>query len=103
MAGEVKIRGKIADGVAELKALIPHDMETGTRRDASGALVAAHYIQSVTCLRNGAQVLQAEWGPAVSKNPFFAFSVRNAKPGDVIRIEWVDNQNGTGSGELVLQ
>ena len=48
-------------------------------------------------------MLSAEWGAAVSKNPFFAFKVKNANPGDVIRVEWTDNLNETGSGELVLK
>ena len=103
MAGKVKIRGKIKNGVAEVKSLMPHPMETGTRRDADGNLVPAHFIQSVKCFRNDAEVLSAEWGAAVSKNPFFAFKVKNANPGDVIRVEWTDNLNETGSGELVLK
>jgi len=103
MAAKVKIRGKIKDGVAEIKSLMPHPMETGTRRDADGQVVPAHYIQTVTCFKNDEQVMQAHWGPAVSKNPFFAFKVKNAASGDVIRVDWVDNTGETSSGELVLK
>jgi len=103
MAADVKIRGKITDGVAEVKSLITHPMETGTRRDPDGNLIAAHYIEKVTCYRNDREVLSADWGASVSKNPYFAFSVKNANPGDVIKITWVDNIGATGSGELVLK
>jgi len=103
VAAPVKIRGKIKDGIAEIKSLMPHPMETGTRRDADGQLVPAHYIQTVTCFKNAEQIMQAQWGPAVSKNPFFSFKVKNANAGDVIRIDWLDNRGETSSGELVLK
>ena len=103
MAAKVKIRGKIKNGVAEIKSLMPHPMETGTRRSADGEIVAAHYIQTVTCFKNDEQVMQAHWGPAVSKNPFFAFKVKDAAPGDVIKVSWVDNKGETSDGELVLK
>jgi len=103
MAAKIKIRGKIKEGVAEVKSLMPHPMETGTRRNAEGNIVPAHYIQTVTCFKNNEQVIQAHWGTAVSKNPFFAFKVKNAVPGDTIRVDWVDNTGETSSGELVLK
>ena len=103
MAAKVKIRGKIKDGVAQIKSLMPHPMETGTRRDPDGNLIPAHYIETVSCFKNGEQVMQAEWGPAVSKNPFFAFKVKDCKSGDTISVTWTDNLGQQGSGELVLK
>ena len=103
MAAKVKIRGKIKGDVAEIKSLMPHPMETGTRRTPDGELIAAHYIETVTCFKNGNQVMQAQWGPAVSKNPFFAFKVKNSKAGDTIRVTWTDNLGEQGVGELVLK
>ena len=49
----VKMRGKLAEGVAEIKALMPHPMETGTRRTEAGELIPAHYPRSD---------LRAQWG-----------------------------------------
>jgi sulfur-oxidizing protein SoxZ len=103
MAAKVKIRGKIKEGVAEVKTLMPHPMETGTRRDSEGGLIGAHYIQTVTCFKNDNRVMQAHWGPAVSKNPFFAFKVKNCSPGDTIKVSWLDNLGEKSSGELVLK
>ena len=102
MAAEVKIRGKLADGVATIKSLMPHPMETGSRRDPDGNLIPAHYIELVTCFKNDKEIVKAHWGPSVSKNPYFAFKARNAVAGDVIRIAWVDNLGETSSGEMTL-
>jgi len=103
MATNVKIRGKVKDGVASVKSLISHPMETGTRRDPDGNLIPAHYIEKVTCYKNDQEVLSADWGASVSKNPYFAFKLKNAAPGDVIKITWLDNSGETGAGELVLK
>jgi sulfur-oxidizing protein SoxZ len=99
----VKMRGKLAEGVAEIKALMPHPMETGTRRTEAGELIPAHFIQEVMCEHNGALVLRAEWGTSVSKNPYFAFKVAEAKAGDEIVIRWLDNLGETSEGRLTLK
>ncbi|MDA0977962.1 MAG: thiosulfate oxidation carrier complex protein SoxZ [Proteobacteria bacterium] len=99
----VKIRGRAKNGVAEIKCLMPHPMETGTRKDADGAFIPAHYIETVVCKHNGKEVMTAEWGASVSKDPYFAFTVRNAQPGDIIEVSWTDNQGQSSSGELVLK
>ena len=103
MASKVKIRGKVKEGVAEVKALIPHPMETGTRRDPDGNLIEAHYIEEVVCEHNGEVVMRAYWGPSVSKNPYMAFKIPGAEVGDTIRITWTDNKGESGEGEIQLK
>lgn len=103
MAKPVKIRAKIKGDVAQVKSLMPHPMETGTRKDEAGNMVPAHYIESVTCEHNGKVVLVAEWGPSVSKNPYFAFNVPGAKSGDTIKVSWTDNRGEASSGEATLK
>jgi len=50
MASGIRIRAKLKDGVAEVKCLMKHDMETGTRKDTkTGELIPAHHITDVTC------------------------------------------------------
>lgn len=100
---KVKIRGKVKDGVAKIQSLMPHPMETGTRRDADGNLIPAHYIETVTCEHKGEVVMTAQWGPSVSKDPFIKFQVKGAAPGDTVKITWVDNTGATASGEAVLK
>ena len=59
-------------------------METGLRKDASGAPIPALFITDVTAKLNGKVVMQAQWGPAVAKNPFLAFKVKGGKAGDKV-------------------
>jgi sulfur-oxidizing protein SoxZ len=103
MPKPVKIRAKLKGDVAAVKSLMPHPMETGTRKDPEGQLIPAHYIETVTCEHNGTPVIQAQWGASVSKNPYFAFEVAGAKSGDVIKVSWVDNLGETSSGEATLK
>lgn len=103
MAKPVKIRAKIKGDVAQVKSLMPHPMETGTREDAEGQKIPAHYIESVTCEHNGKVILTAEWGPSVSKDPYFAFKVPGAKSGDTIKVSWTDNLGESSSGESTLK
>ncbi|MDH5360215.1 MAG: thiosulfate oxidation carrier complex protein SoxZ, partial [Gammaproteobacteria bacterium] len=50
-----------------------------------------HFIQEVTASANGKQILVAEWGGAVSKNPYLSFKY-SGKAGDKVTISWVDNK-----------
>ena len=104
MGKPIKIRAKLKGDVAEVKALMPHDMESGLRRDPeTDALVPAHYITNVTVQHNGEQVMSAYWGPAVSKNPYIAFSIKDAKSGDTIKVLWTDNHDDNSETETVLK
>jgi sulfur-oxidizing protein SoxZ len=99
----VKIRGKVKDGIASIKALMPHPMETGTRKDAEGKVIPAHFIEEVLCEFNGDVAMTVHWGPSVSKNPYMAFKVNDAKSGDVVKISWTDNLGESSQGELTLK
>ncbi|MBT8141000.1 MAG: thiosulfate oxidation carrier complex protein SoxZ [Gammaproteobacteria bacterium] len=104
MAKPIKIKAKVKNGVASVKALMPHDMETGSRKDAdSGEVIPAHYIKEVVCEHNGNVVMTAYWGTGVSKNPYLSFKVKNAAAGDKIKISWVDNKGETSEGEVVAK
>lgn len=100
MAKSIKLRAKAKKGVATVKCLISHPMETGLRKDKkSGKLIPAEFIQEVTCEHAGKTVLSAEWGSAISKNPFLSFKFSGAKSGDSIKISWVDNKGASDSLE----
>ncbi len=62
-------------------------------------MIPAEFIQEVTCEHGGATVLNAEWGSAISKNPFLSFKFSGAKSGDSIKISWVDNKGASDSLE----
>ena len=75
MADPMRIRAQVAGDKATVRVLMAHEMESGQRKDSAGQLIPAWYIQQVTATLNGKPVLNVEWGPAVSKNPFLQFVV----------------------------
>jgi len=77
-------------------------MESGQRRDSAGKIVPAWHIQEITASHNGKVVMTAEWGPAVSKNPFLQFNVKGAKAGDKISINWKDNKGDSRTDEATV-
>ncbi len=99
MADPMRIRAQVAGDKATVRVLMAHEMETGTRRDPAGNIVPAWFIQEVTVTHNGKIVLTAEWGTAVSKNPFLQLVVKGAKVGDKIGVTWKDNKGGTRTDE----
>ncbi len=102
MGNPMRIRATEAGGVVEVKVLMSHIMETGQRKDASGNIVPAHFIQNVTVTCNGKTVLSAEWGPAVSKDPFMGFKFKGAKKGDKVTVMWVDNKGDSRTDETAI-
>ncbi len=102
MADPMKIRASAKDGITEVKVLMSHEMETGQRKDSAGKTIPAWFISDVTASLNGKPVFSAEWGPAVSKNPFLQFSVRGAKAGDKITVHWIDNKGDKRTDEVQI-
>jgi sulfur-oxidizing protein SoxZ len=102
MSDPMRIRAQSAGGKATVRVLMSHEMETGQRRDSAGKLVPAWFIQEVTASHNGKPVLTAEWGPAVSKNPFLQFTIKGAKAGDKVSVTWKDNKGGTRTDEATV-
>ena len=102
MADQMRIRAQMAGDKATVRVLMSHEMETGLRKDAAGKAVPAWFIQEVTAQLNGKPVLNAQWGPSVSKNPFLQFSVKGAKPGDKIAVTWRDNKGDSRTDEAAV-
>lgn len=99
----MRIRATEKDGVVEVKALMSHLMETGQRKDADGNVIPAHFIQEVTANCNGKTVLQAQWGPAVSRDPFLSFKFKGAAKGDELTITWLDNEGETRTDKTQIR
>ena len=70
--------------------------------DASGKLVPAHFIRTVTATFQGKTVLSAQWGPAVSKNPYLEFNFKGGQKGDKIAVTWEDNQGEKRTDEATI-
>jgi sulfur-oxidizing protein SoxZ len=102
MGNPMKIRASAKDGVTEIKILMSHEMETGQRKDANGTVIPAWFINEVTAKLDGKTVMQAQWGPSISKNPYLAFKVKGGKAGDKVSVTWVDNKGDTRSDEATV-
>ena len=102
MADPMRIRAQASGDKATVRVLMSHEMETGQRKDSAGNTIPAHFIQEVTASLNGKQVLSAQWGPSVSKNPFMQFAVKGAKAGDKITVNWVDNKGDKRTDEATV-
>ena len=102
MAEAMKIRATMKGDIADIRVLVAHPMETGQRKDASGNLVAAHFIQSMTVTHNGNTVYDGQWSQAVSRNPVFAVRLKGAKVGDKVVVSWVDNKNNKRTDEATV-
>lgn len=100
----IKIRAKAKDGLTTVKTLMSHPMETGLRKDSkTGKNIPAHHITEVTAEHNGQTVMTANWGGAISKNPYLSFKFKGAAPGDKIKITWVDNMGKGDSAEAAIK
>lgn len=102
MADPMKIRAKAEGDVVDVRVLFGHEMETGQRKDSSGNIIPAHFIQTVSATYQGRTVLSAQWGPAVSKNPFLSFKFKGGAKGEKIKVEWIDNKGATRSDEATI-
>ncbi|MBF0143965.1 MAG: thiosulfate oxidation carrier complex protein SoxZ [Magnetococcales bacterium] len=100
--GNARVRGPqeaVAKGsVVLIKTLIDHPMESGLRKDKeSGETIPAHHVTDVVVNYAGKEVMKAVWTGAVSKNPFFAFSLKATTSGPV-KVTWKDNKGVEFSG-----
>jgi sulfur-oxidizing protein SoxZ len=73
--------------IIEIKALIQHEMETGFRVGTSGNIIPRDIITDFICKYNGQEIFRAELFPAISANPFFAFSTVATESG-TLTFEW---------------
>jgi len=103
MAG-MRVQAKVTDGETEVKALMNHPMETGTRKDSkTGELVPAHFIQEVVCEYQGKVVLTADWSGGISKNPYLAFKFKGGAADESVKVSWTDNKGETEAQEVKIK
>lgn len=99
----MRIRTKLEGDIVQVRVLMSHVMETGLRKDADGQLVPAHFIELATFTHKNRVVLSAQWGPAVSRNPYLSFKFSGAAKGDRLSISWVDNMGDTRTDEATIE
>lgn len=102
MGDPMKIRASVVGDSTEVKVLMSHEMETGQRKDAQGQTIPAWFIQNVTVTWNEKTVLSAQWGTAVSKNPFLSFRFKGGARGDKITVTWIDSRGDRRTDEVAI-
>ena len=102
MADPMRIRAIAKDGAVSVKILMSHEMETGQRKDGAGKPIPAHFIQQVSATWQGKVVLSANWGTAISKNPFLEFSFKGGQKGERIQVTWTDNKGEKRTDEATI-
>ncbi|HEU0203724.1 MAG TPA: thiosulfate oxidation carrier complex protein SoxZ [Burkholderiaceae bacterium] len=102
MPDPMRIRAQASGDKTIVRVLMSHEMETGQRKDAAGKAVPAWFIKEVTAQLNGKTVMTAQWGPAISKNPFLQFNIKGGKVGDKVSITWTDNRGEKRADEATV-
>jgi sulfur-oxidizing protein SoxZ len=95
MASTIRVRATLNGDTTEVQALIQHPMDSGFVKDAQGQTIPPHFIQQLTFEHNGKAVFVADWGAAVSKDPYVKFAFKGANKGDEIKVGWVDNKGAS--------
>jgi sulfur-oxidizing protein SoxZ len=103
MASTIRVRAILSGDVTEVQALIQHPMDSGYVKDAQGQTIGAHFIQQLTFEYDGKAVFVADWGPAVSKDPYVKFAFKGAKKGDELKVSWVDNKGASDATTAKIQ
>jgi sulfur-oxidizing protein SoxZ len=103
MASSIRVRAIAGGEITEVQTLIQHPMDSGFVRDAKGEFVPAHFIQELTFEYDGRKVFVADWGTAVSKDPYVKFSFKGGSKGDDLKVSWIDNKGETDTTIVKIQ
>ncbi|MBT8557640.1 thiosulfate oxidation carrier complex protein SoxZ [Polynucleobacter paneuropaeus] len=101
MSDPMRIRATEKDGIVDVKILMKHDMESGQRKDASGKLIPAWFINMLNVKAQGKDVFNAEFGPGVSKDPFLNFKYKGSKV-DKLVVNWIDTKGDKRTDEATV-
>ena len=102
MTEPIRIRSRTADGLTEVRILMPHPMETGMRQGSDGVLLPAHHITEVRVTVADRPVFAASMSYAVAQDPLLSFRFRGGRPGERLRVSWTDNLGEQRSDDALL-
>jgi sulfur-oxidizing protein SoxZ len=74
--------------IIAIRTLIQHPMETGYRKGTDGQPLPRDLVHRVECRFDGEMVFAADLQPAISANPYVAFSMRVTRSG-TISVTWL--------------
>lgn len=91
----IKAIAKVKKGVAGVKLLIKHPMDSG-RKMVDGKMMhdkaKEKYMEHLVVKHKGNTVFETHSTSALSKNPFIKFEFTGAAKGEEITISWKDNK-----------
>ncbi len=103
ISDSIRMKVKVIQEITEVKVLINHPMETGSRvNKETGQPIPAHFIQEISCEHKGKVVMTAIWGSGISTDPFCAFQFKGGKVGDKISFSWKDNLGENSFTEIEI-
>ena len=102
MSDPMRIRAQVQGSGALVRVLMSHEMETGQRKDSAGAIVPAWFITELVAKHGDKTVLNCEFGPSVSKNPYLAFKFKGGAKGEKVIVSWKDNKGDSRTDEAAI-
>ena len=103
MASTLRVRATSSGDITEVQVLIQHPMDSGFVKDDRGEIVPPHFIQELTFEHQGRKIFVADWGTAISKDPYVKFSFKGGNKGDELKISWVDNKGESDTTTAKIQ
>jgi sulfur-oxidizing protein SoxZ len=103
MASSIRVRAIAGGETTEVQTLIQHPMDSGFVKDAKGETIPPHFIRELTFEYDGRKVFVANWGTAVSKDPYVKFSFKGGTKGDDLKVSWIDNKGETDTTTVKIQ
>lgn len=73
--------------IIEIRTIVEHAMETGFRRTYLGEAIPRNIIRSFVCTYNGEEIFRADYHPALSANPYLAFTTVATESG-TLEFTW---------------
>ena len=93
---------EIAPGeIIELRTMVTHPMEPGTRRDQDDQLVPRNILNAFRAEFEGETVFACDLHPAVSANPFLQFSFAPPRSG-TLRLVWTGDDGSEITAEEAI-
>lgn len=88
----VKVPARARRGeIIEITAMVAHPMETGFRTGENGQITARNIVQFFVCRYDGVDVFRAEFFPAITANPYIAFTTIATRTG-TLEFRWIDDR-----------
>jgi sulfur-oxidizing protein SoxZ len=82
-------------GFTEVRILMTHPMDTGRLNNTTGQIIPIWHIIKILIKLENIVVVSAQFGSAVSRNPYLYFKIKGGVKNELLTVSWTDNQNKT--------